>query len=258
LKKLTTGFKTTGAAYPESIELLLYLSTKHDWLTVCEEVVRDNLLKKKSGRWIGHLVRFFNNRYVVRHAPLPKLDNLSAFVSKVKSPSARIQVLYQYVCESDPFVDLFVKDLVAKKIGEYGSFILTRAMFEEFLTAESQVYPEIKKWSLGTTGKLRRDLFAFLRSSGLMEKNRGITVRKFVVKPEVFAFFLFGLISIKLDTPSILKSYLWDRYFLAPQEIDALLADCQVRGWLQYRNFGGISELIPRFKSLEEWLIALE
>jgi hypothetical protein len=258
LNKLTTGFKTTGAAYPESIELLLYLKTKPDWSALCEEVIRDNLLKKKSDSYIRHLVRLFNSRYVVKHESLPALGYLSSFVSKVKSPSARVQVLYQYICESDSFVDLFIADLVAKKIEEYSSFILTRAMFEEFLTTESQFHPEMKKWARGTTGKLGRDLFAFLRSSGLMEKNRGTTVRKIVIKPEPFAFFLYGLLSKNLDTSSILNSHLWKRYFMSMSEIDSLLTDCQLRGWLQYRNFGGISELVPRFKSLEEWLIALE
>jgi hypothetical protein len=116
LKKLTLGFKTTGAAYPDSIELLLLLNSKGDWPLLCERVVHDNLLKKKSNRWIGHLVQYFQKRYVNEHESLPNAKSLSLFVSKVKSPSARVQALYQYICESDAFVDAFVLDLIAPKL----------------------------------------------------------------------------------------------------------------------------------------------
>ena len=258
MNKLTTGFKTTGAAYPDSIELLLYLNSKHDWALLSEEVIRDNLLKKKSNRWIGHLVQYFQKRYVARHDSLPDVANLSKFVSKVKSPSARIQVLYQYICESDSFVDVFVIDLVATKLAEYGAFRLTPSVYDDFIAKESEFHFEIKGWSPKTIRKIRSDLFAFLRSSGLMEKHPSATVRKLVVRPEAFAFLLYGLLSSNLDTASILKSHLWNRYFLSREEVDMLLADCQVRGWLQYRSFGGISELVPRFSSLEEWLDAIE
>lgn len=258
MNKLTTGFKTTGAAYPDSIELLLYLNSKHDWALLSEEVIHDNLLKKKSNRWIGHLVQYFQKRYVAKHDSLPNVKSLSAFVSKVKSPSSRIQILYQYICESDAFVDAFVTDLVASKLAQYGAFRLTPSDYDEFIAKESVLHPEVSDWSPKTIRKIRSDLFAFLRSSGLMEKHPSATVRKFMIRPEAFAFFLYGLLSCNLDTASVLKSHLWNRYFLSMSEIDVLLADCQVRGWLQYRNFGGISELIPRFNSLEEWLDAIE
>jgi len=258
LKKLTLGFKTTGAAYPDSIELLLLLNSKGDWKLLSEEVIRDNLLKKKSNRWIGHLVQYFQKRYVVEHDFLPNVKNLSIFVSKVKSPSARIQALYQYICESDAFVEAFVLDLIAPKLDHYGAFRLDLSDYDEFIAKEAVLHPEVRAWSPKTIRKIRADLFAFLRSSGIMEKHPGAIVRKFVVKPETFAFFLYELLSRNLDTASILKNYLWARYFLSRSDIDVLLAECQVRGWLDYRNFGGISELIPRFESLEEWLNAIE
>lgn len=258
LKKLTLGFKTTGAAYPDSIELLLLLNSKSDWPSLREEVVHKNLLKKKSNRWIGHLVQYFQKRYVAEHELLPNVRNLSSFVSKVKSPSSRIQALYQYICESDAFVDAFISDLIAPKLAQYGAFRLSPSDYDEFIAKEADIHPEVRRWSPKTIRKIRADLFAFLRSSGLMEKYPSATVRKFLVKPETFAFFLYGLISCGLDAISVLKSHLWNRYFLSRSDIDVLLAECQVRGWLDYRNFGGISELIPRFKSVEDWLDALE
>jgi hypothetical protein len=258
LNKLTTGFKTTGAAYPDSIELLLCLNSKQDWHLLSEQVIHDNLLKKKSNRWIGHLVQYFKKRYVLNHDSLPNVESLSTFVSKVKSPSARIQALYQYICESDAFVDVFVTDLIAAKLEQYGPFRLTPPDYDEFIAKEAAIHPEVRNWSPKTVKKIRGDLFAFLRSSGLMEKHPSATVRKFIVRPEAFAFFIYKLLLSNQDINSILKSPIWNRYFLSRPEIDGLLAECQVRGWLQYRSFGGISELIPRYKSMEEWLDALE
>ena len=234
------------------------MNAKLDWSSLREEVFRDNLLKKKSNRWIGHLVQCFQRRYVARHGMLPDVANLSRYVSMLDSSSARIQVLYQYICESDSFVDLFVTDLVGDNLARYGAFRLTISVYDDFVARESQSHPEMKHWSRGTIKKIRSDLFAFLRSSGLMERHPSVTVRKFLIRPEPFAFLLYGLLSRNLDAETVLRSRLWNRYFLSRGEIEGLLAECQVRGWLQFRSLGSISELVLRFGSLEEWLDALE
>jgi len=155
-------------------------------------------------------------------------------------------------------VDRLIVDLVGENLRKYNAFRLTKSIFSDFFSKEAESHPELQEWADITKEKWRRDFYAFLRASGLMEKQPSILVRKLVVKPETFAFFLYGLIDDGLSPSSILDSHVWKRYFLKYDEIEEKLSECQVRGWLQYRSMGAIFELHPRFDSLEEWIDAFE
>lgn len=258
MKRYSTSFKTVGAAYDESLTLLLELNNRQSWEEVRDAAFRENLLKKRSSSWIEHLIRYVRKRYLEDHPPLPNGRVLSKFLYIINSYQARIQTLYQYICETYPLIDQLMVVLVGENLSNYNIFRLTKFIFNDFISREAEIHPEIKEWADYTKAKYRRDFFAFLRSSGLMEKDPSVLVRKFVVRLESFAFFLYGLIDEGLSPSQIFDSRLWARYFFTHEEIAEKLSECQVRGWLQYRSMGGISELIPKYSSLEEWVDALE
>jgi len=151
-----------------------------------------------------------------------------------------------------------VVGLIWPNLRKYDSFRLTKTLFRDFFSKEAESHSELQEWADYTKEKWRRDFYAFLRSSGLMEKNPSVLVKKFVIRPETFAYFLYGLIEEGFSPSEIFDSNLWKRYFLKYEEIEEKLSECQVRGWLQYRSMGTISELIPRFGSLEEWIDAIK
>jgi len=258
LKKYNTGFKIVGAAYEDSIVLLKALNEYKSWEKVKEIAFEENLLKKKSSKWIKKLLQYFQMRFIYDHKPLPSSKLLSRYVSIESSRSSVVQVLFQYVCETHTFVDKLVTGLIGGNVSKYGVFRLTKSDFMDFLENEAVSHPEINEWSNGTVSHFRDGFFAFLRSSDLMEKPPSFTIRKFVIQLESFAFFLFGLLDEGLAPFEIFKSHLWERYFLSQVEIEQLLSQCQVRGWLQFRSFGDIYELIPKYDSLGGWIDALE
>lgn len=252
-----TSFKHIGASYGETLTLLEELNKRGNWKAVTKAAYEENILKKKSSRWIQVLLRYVKKRFLEDHSPLPEAKILSKFLAAIDSNQARIQALYQYICESHPLVDRLMVGLVGSNFREYNSFRLTKAMFEDFFSKEAEDHPELNEWADYTKDKWRRDFYAFLRSTGLMEKHPSVLVRKFILRPGAFAFFLYGLIDEGLPPSEIFDSYLWKRYFLTYEEIEEKLSECQVRGWLQYRSMGGISELIPEYGSLEEWIGAI-
>lgn len=255
--KYTSTFKVTGAIYDESIILLKELN-KNDWSSVKEAVYRDNLLKKKSTSWIEHVLQAFNNRYLKNKPSLPPVKYLSRYVSLFDSKQAIIPVLFQYTCASYPLLDKLVTSLVGDALAEYPVFRLTESIYDDFWKKESERHPEIKRWSEGTQKKLRGDFKIFLRVSGLMEKAPSLTVKKPFIKPETFSFHLYHLIRRDLNYSTIFDNKIWQRFFLSHDEVKDLLIQCQVRGWLDFRGMGDIVELIPKFRSLEEWLDAFE
>jgi hypothetical protein len=258
MKRYSTSFKAVGAAYEETLALFQELKKRGNWSSVTNAAYEENFLKKRSPNWIKQLLWSVRRRYFEDHSPLPKGDLLSRFLFIINSNQARVQTLYQYICESDPLVDRLMVALIGNNLKKHNAIRLTKTLFKDFLSQEATDHIEIKKWSKHTKEKWRGDFYAFLRSTGFMEKHPSVLVRKLVLRPETFTFFLYGLIDEGFSPSEIIDSHLWPRYFLMHEEIEERLSEAQVKGWLQYRSMGTISELIPKFDSLEEWINALE
>jgi hypothetical protein len=256
MSRYTVSFKHVGAAYDEALMLFQELNERGNWREVVRAAYEENFLKKRSPKWIEVLLRYMRRRYLEDHSPLPGGKILSKFLYSIDSDQARIQILYQYICETHPLVDKLVVGLVGSNLIKHNSFRLTRIVFSDFFSKEAEGHPELNEWADNTKEKWRRDFNAFLRSSGLMEKHPSVIVRKFVIRPETFAFFLYGLIDEGLSPSEIFDSRLWKRYFLRYEEIEEKLSECQVRGWLDFRGLGTIFELDPKYDSLREWMSA--
>ena len=258
MTRYRTSFKHVGAAYDDTLLLFQEFNKRGSWTEVVRAAYDENFLKKRSSKWIEVLLRYIRRRYFENHSPLPEGKILAKFLHMINSNQAQIQTLYQYICESHPLVNCLVVGLIWPNLRKYDSFRLTKTLFRDFFSKEAESHSELQEWADYTKEKWRRDFYAFLRSSGLMEKNPSVLVKKFVIRPETFAYFLYGLIEEGFSPSEIFDSNLWKRYFLKYEEIEEKLSECQVRGWLQYRSMGTISELIPRFGSLEEWIDAIK
>ncbi len=122
---------------------------------------------------------------------------------------------------------------------------------------ETEVHPELSSWSPIVSAVWRRKFYAFLRSTGLMDANPSVEVRRPILRPESFAFLLFGLLDDNLSFTDVVNNRVWERFFMREHDWDEMLSICQVRGWLRYSRLGGIWELTRHEKSLEEWIDGL-
>jgi hypothetical protein len=91
-----------------------------------------------------------------------------------------------------------------------------------------------------------------------MEDAPSLVVSKFILRPEVFGFFAYGLFEDSVFGQDFFNSEIWTRFFLDKRMIVAFLTDAQVKGWLSFQISGDISEIIPNYDSLEEWINAIE
>lgn len=255
--KYTTSFKSIGTVYDESLILMGSLQD-HDWDFVRAKAFEHNLLKKKSSRWIDMLCSYFERRYLKYLPLLPNPNHLIKFINANSIRSSRTQTLYQYICEAHPFIDSLILEFVAPNFNDYFRFRLTKEMYFDHLVDVSKDHPEVAGWAEYTNKKLQRDFFAFLRQSGLMEEAPGITVSRFVLRPEVFGFFSYGLLENNVVGKDFFDSKIWKRFFLTQSMIEDFLTQAQVRGWLSFQISGGISEIVPVHDSLEDWINAFE
>jgi len=252
--KYVAAFQRVGVIYEESIILLGEYARHGDWKVIKEKAIKENLLKKGSSVWIENILRAVKHRFFADTEPLPSGRQVSKFILCDIPKSSKMQVLYQYVCQSDPLVDRLITGLVEPILARYGTSRLTKQMYFEFLDGEARNHLELKSWSSVVYSTWQRKFFVFLRRSGIMEKAPSVEIRKPVVRVEPFAFFLYGLIDKGISGLEAIKSPLWKRYFMTKDDVENAISSAQERGWIEYRRLGGIVELTTRFRSLEDWL----
>ncbi|MBA7634733.1 hypothetical protein ES703_42323 [subsurface metagenome] len=252
--KYVANFQRVGGVYDETLTLLKEFYQWESWEAVKSAVFEENLLQKNSRHWMVDILRTVKRRYVNDHQPLPNGYLVSKFMVKNVSRQSKIQILYQYLCHSDPLIDRLIRGLVCPNLGNFVNFRLTKALYNEFLDNEVRAHPELSSWSPSVKGKLQRNFFAFLRSSGIMAKSPSLEVRRPVVRPESFIFVIHGMRDSGLSVTECLKSYVWDRYFLDSEGVEEMLGAGQKRGWLQFRRLGSIVELKLSYFSMEDWL----
>lgn len=253
-QKYIAGFQRVGAIYEETIALLNLFAREGNWCAVKEKIFRENILKKSSSIWIKDILGAVERRFFVDHLKLPESAQISKFASSKISKPSKIQALYQYICKSDPLLDRLITGLVGPLLLKYGTSKLTKETYYEFLEKEAKSHPELRSWSSSVYGKWQRSFFAFLRSSGIMDKGSSFMIRKPVIRAEPFTFFLYGQLDKGASAGEAIKSSLWERYFMSQNEIENMLSSAQERGWLEYRRLGTILELTPSYTSLERWL----
>jgi hypothetical protein len=252
--KYTAALQRVGAVYEESILLLSQYARSDDWQLVKEKVLRENLLKKGSSRWTENILRAVRRRFLIENGILPNGKQVSKFMLCDVPKSYKVQLLYQYVCNSDALVNRAVTGLVGPALRQYGTSKLTKQMYLDFMANEAKSHPELRSWSTIVYNTWHRKFFAFLRHSGIMEKAPSFEIKKPVIRVEPFTFFLLGFLQLGLAPVEVVEHPLWDLYFLRQPEVDHLLVEAQSRGWIYYSKAGDIAVLKPRYSSLEEWL----
>lgn len=253
-RKYIASFQRASAIYEETIALLNLFTREGNWRAVKEKVFQENILKKSSSIWIKDILGAVERRFFVDHLKLPSSAQISKFVSSNISKPPKIQALYQYICNSDPLIDRLINGLVGPLLLKYGTSKLTKETYYEFLEKEAKRHPELRSWSPSVYGKWQRSFFAFLRSSGVMDKDPSFMIKKPIIRAEPFTFFLYGLLDKGASAREAIKNSLWERYFMSQNEIEDMLSSAQERGWLEYRRLGTILELMLSYPSLERWL----
>jgi hypothetical protein len=245
-----------GSLINESFVVLLEYDKIKDWKQVKEKIVFQNLINKQSSRTTEGILTAIHKRFFRNYEFLPSVELLAKLITKNISKTAKIQLLYPYICESDPLVKNLVLNLVAPRINNQSPSFLTKNDILEFLDKEQKSHPELKRWSDYLKGRWARGFLALLRDFDIMEKAPSDRLIKPSLRIETFTFFMLGLLDKKLSIKEILNNEIWCLYFLKNAEIEHLLVEMQARGWIYYSRVGEIIELKPKF-DLKGWLNGL-
>jgi len=253
--KYKADLQRVGSKIPETIILLREYARLNDWDEVKNSALKENILKKRSSQTVNYILQAVKKR-LFNNPDLPRAELVASVVSKEIPLAAKSQILFVYLCESDVLVKRLLLNLVKSRIISSERKMSANDVYD-FLLAEKRVHPELKRWSEYLCKRWSRGFLSVLRDHGFMDPAPSKNLIKPSIRVEAFAFFLFHLIEKKLPVKDVLKNKLWDTFLLGPSEKDNLLNETQKHGWIRFLRTGEIIELVPSYKSLEEWLNGL-
>ena len=108
--------------------------------------------------------RFFNVE------ELPDLETITQFVSTDIPEKAKIQVLWPYICRTDSLIEQYVFRLLEPTINSLSKPNLSKDTFFDFFEEESQIHPELQKWSDSSQKKWVLTLLSIFRNFDFIQK----------------------------------------------------------------------------------------
>jgi hypothetical protein len=251
--KYVANLQRVGSAVTEMIALLSVFENTGSWDAVRRQAFQENLLRKGSSHTVEFILREAKRRFFDSSLGLPPPQQAGGFFTKNISETAKEQVIFVYLCESDPLVKRIVLFLVLPRIeGSKPKVTLHEIM--AFLKQEAASHRELVHWTEYLKKRWAWGMLAVLRDYGFMEPAPSQVLKAPLVKPETFMFFAQWLIDTGLSSTRLIQHPLWRLFLLSQSRVEDLLIDANRRGWLSYSRAGDVLEIRAQFSSLEMWL----
>jgi hypothetical protein len=221
-------------------------------LDVSREIAQGKLLRKRSSSGRRHVLAAVRRRFIEEPAGFPHIDAVSAALRVFTTPVSRSQVLLPYLLASDA-----------------GAFeIATRLVLPRFEPGQKLPKAEVvtrlkmvlgdrhqRAWGAAVLTRWAEGFLSVLREVGALGRGaRREELLAYSVRPEVFAFHLWGQYEQGLRGAVLHETPFWRLLLLHPPEARRLVGVVADRGWWKFTSAGGADEIVPIHGSLMEWL----
>lgn len=243
-----------GAAVSPSLALLGILAKESEWQGALSKVKAQNSLGFRSSKTLEDFLLVFKHRYLDKHPPLPDWILLCKAVSVVPYRGAT-QLLFPYVLAADPLLKNYVARVKEAMLVQDETLRIGVTHVLKFLSDEAREHRELVRWSEKTRIRWAWRCLAALKAFGILS---GTPLRMSIpsLLPDIFAFFLLGLVENDTSVNDAIDHPLWSSYLLDNEAKKELLAECASRGWVYYDEAGPIRQITLRYPSVEAWLDA--
>lgn len=249
---LTTGLESCGLAAADTSALLSRLASGDSYQDLARHIAAGTLLQKKSGKGRQHVLAALRRRYLNPPNPLGRPERLAAALRMITTPAARNQLLLPYLLAADRGAyEVIVEWVSARRMS--GARITTNDIVAQL----DHVFARHGKrpWAESLKRRWAQGVLSVLRDVGAVGQGRQREeFLPYSVRPEAFGFHLWSLHDSGLRGPALVRSPFWRLMLLSEDEAVQAVKAVAERGWWRYTTIGGVEELRPTARSLEDWL----
>lgn len=251
-RSLTTGLESCGLAAADTTAVLKELAAGRSLDELSRQIAAGTLLRKRSRTGRQHVLTAIRKRYLNPTAPLPDTAVLAASLERITSVTAQSQLLLPYVLSADRAAyEIVVGRVLPRRTP--GERIAVKEIVEEL----DRVFARFGKRAWGPSVKVRwaQGVLSVLRDAGAV--GRGTSREAYIayaVRPEAFGFHLRGLYDSGLRGSALIDSQFWRMLLLNEEAARQAFRTVVERGWWRHTNVGGVEELLPSSRSIEDWI----
>lgn len=249
--KVRAGLESCGLAVDDSVLLIKRLASGASLTAIAREIALGGLLSKRSARGRSHVLTAVRRRYVEMRPPLLGVPDLASMVVGARSPLARAQVLLPYLLQADRAAFEVVTIGVLPRLEPGGILTLAQvqAALNDVLTSHGL------RWGPAMTKRWAGGLLSILREVGALGRLRERELlQPYSLRPEAFAFHLWGLYASGLHGTALLDSPFWRLLLLRANQVRPMVRQVAERGWWRLVIVGGVEEVSPAHRSVTEWI----
>jgi hypothetical protein len=246
------GLEGCGLATSDTAAVLAQYAAGTTQKEVAAGISAGQLLSKRSAKGRQHILTAIRRRYLEHPGPLPGPATIAAALQRLKAPIARHQLLLPYVLLSDRALHHLLLGYIEERrtLGSH----LTK---QELVAAVARLFESQgqKAWSPAVTKRWVEGVLSVLRDLGALGKGRDRErLLAYVLRPEVFAFHLWGLYEAGYRGPALLDPTFWRLLLLREGDVRLAARAIADRGWWRFTSVAGVDELRPVHRSLPDWI----
>jgi hypothetical protein len=246
------GLEACGLAAADVAAILGRYASGHDPKAVAADIGAGVLLSKRSAKGRQKILTAVRRRFLDVAAPLPAYCAVARALAQVKPSQARHQLLLPYLLISDRGLHDIVHDFIEPRRRSGARLAKAELMdaVRELSSRRGQ-----KPWSDSTVKRWTEGALSVLRDIGAV--GRGTDREAFLayqVRPEAFAFHLWGLYEAGYRGPALLDPDFWRLLLLRRDDLRPTARSLAERGWWRFTSIAGVDELRPAHASLDEWI----
>jgi hypothetical protein len=250
---LTTGLESCGLAAGDTAAVLKELAAGRSLDELSRQIATGALLRKRSRTGREHLLTAIRKRYLNPSPPLPGRGVLARGLEQITTPTAQNQLLLPYLLSADRAAyEIVVGGGITHRTS--GDRITTTQIVDEL----DRVFERFGRPQWGPRVKLRwsQGILSVLRDVGAVGRGaKRQAYLAYVVRPEAFAFHLRGLYDAGLRGSALIESPFWRMLLLNEADARQAVRAVVERGWWRHTNVGGVEELLPSSRSIEDWIV---
>jgi len=249
----TSRNSSKGALLTESEMLFDYLAKNRSLDSARHAIVQDNFFAKRTYQTRKRCWEILLSRYFPQKGNRLDVHPIVTLFQTQASEIMKRGVLYYHFMISDLFSYEVTVHLVYSMFTQGLTNIAPRNV-HEFLESRGELHPEIKRWSPQTRSSLVSHYLSAIRDFGILEGKVVKRIHRPIIEEDLLLYMVTYLRDCGKSPLAIIACEDFKLFLLSQKEVEARLAEAQLRGRIHFRKSGHIVSLEFPWRSNLEYI----